>query len=76
MVRQRALNLKNISVLVLDEFDRLLDMGFSRDIQFFVDGMSNRKQTVLFSATEEKVKKRLSTAYSKTLLRFVFAQET
>ncbi|MCB8964909.1 MAG: DEAD/DEAH box helicase [Bacteroidales bacterium] len=57
MVRQRALNLKNFSVLVLDEFDRLLDMGFSRDIQFFVDGMSNRKQTVLFSATEEKSQK-------------------
>ncbi|HOZ13626.1 MAG TPA: DEAD/DEAH box helicase [Tenuifilaceae bacterium] len=59
MVRQRALNLKNFSVLVLDEFDRLLDMGFSRDIQFFVDGMSNRKQTVLFSATEEKGQKNL-----------------
>ena len=59
MVRQRALNLKNFSVLVLDEFDRLLDMGFSRDTQFFVDGMSNRKQTVLFSATEEKGQKNL-----------------
>ena len=59
MVRQRALNLKNFSVLVLDEFDRLLDMGFSRDIQFFVDGMINRKQTILFSATEEKGQKAL-----------------
>ncbi len=59
MIRQRALNLKNFSILVLDEFDRLLDMGFSHDIQFFVDGMSNRKQTVLFSATEEKGQKAL-----------------
>lgn len=59
MIRQRALNLKNFSILVLDEFDRLLDMGFSHDIQFFVDGMSNRKQTILFSATEEKGQKTL-----------------
>lgn len=57
MVRQRALNLKNFSILVLDEFDRLLDMGFSNDIQHLVDGMSNRKQTILFSATEEKNQK-------------------
>lgn len=59
MIRQRALNLKNFSILVLDEFDRLLDMGFSNDIQFFVDGMINRKQTILFSATEEKGQKAL-----------------
>ncbi len=59
MIRQKALNLKNFNVLVLDEFDRLLDMGFSNDIQFFVDGMSNRKQTILFSATEEKGQKAL-----------------
>jgi ATP-dependent RNA helicase RhlE len=59
MIRQRALNLKNFSILVLDEFDRLLDMGFSNDIQFFVDGMINRKQTILFSATEEKGQKTL-----------------
>ncbi|MHC1704036.1 MAG: DEAD/DEAH box helicase [Tenuifilaceae bacterium] len=59
MVRQRALNLNNFSALVLDEFDRLLDMGFSRDIQHLVDGMKNRKQTILFSATEEKDQKKL-----------------
>lgn len=59
MVRQRALNLQNFSTLVLDEFDRLLDMGFARDIQRLVDGMSNRQQTILFSATEEKSQKKL-----------------
>jgi ATP-dependent RNA helicase RhlE len=59
MVRQRALNLKCFSTLVLDEFDRLLDMGFSEDIQRLVEGMVNRKQTILFSATEEKSQKPL-----------------
>lgn len=54
MVRQRAINLDHFSTLVLDEFDRLLDMGFSPDILKIVDGMRNRKQTILFSATEDK----------------------
>lgn len=59
MVRQRSLDLNSISVLVLDEFDRLLDMGFSNDIQKLVGGMKNRKQTILFSATEEKGQRQL-----------------
>ncbi len=54
MVRQRAIDLSHFSTLVLDEFDRLLDMGFSPDILKIVDGMSHRKQTILFSATEDK----------------------
>lgn len=52
--RQRALNLNNYSTLVLDEFDRLLDMGFYKDIQYIVSKMTLRDHTVLFSATEEK----------------------
>src|SRR5882672_11164344 len=54
LARQGALRFGNFSTLILDEFDRLLDMGFSRDIQFIVKAMNNRKQTILFSATEEK----------------------
>jgi ATP-dependent RNA helicase RhlE len=54
MVRQRAIDLNHFSTLVLDEFDRLLDMGFSHDILSLVDGMKNRRQTILFSATEDK----------------------
>jgi ATP-dependent RNA helicase RhlE len=59
LARQGALRLANFETLILDEFDRLLDMGFSRDIQFIVKAMSNRKQTVLFSATEEKSQREL-----------------
>jgi ATP-dependent RNA helicase RhlE len=54
LARQGALRFNNFTTLILDEFDRLLDMGFSRDIQFIVKAMNNRKQTILFSATEEK----------------------
>jgi len=59
MAHQRALKFDNFRTLVLDEFDRLLDMGFSHDIQKMVAAMTNRKQTVLFSATEEPGQKRL-----------------
>jgi ATP-dependent RNA helicase RhlE len=54
MVRQGALDLRHFNTLVLDEFDRLLDMGFSKDIMQIVRGMHSRKQTILFSATEDK----------------------
>ena len=59
MVRQRALILNRFTILVLDEFDRLLDMGFATEIQRLVEGMNNRRQTILFSATEEKSQKQL-----------------
>jgi ATP-dependent RNA helicase RhlE len=52
--RQGVLQFNRFNTLILDEFDRLLDMGFSRDIQFIVNAMTSRKQTVLFSATEDK----------------------
>ncbi len=59
LARQGALRLNQFKTLILDEFDRLLDMGFSRDIQFIVKSMSQRQQTILFSATEEANQKKL-----------------
>lgn len=59
MANQGALKFANFNTLVLDEFDRLLDMGFSADIQRMVAAMHQRKQTVLFSATEEPGQKKL-----------------
>jgi ATP-dependent RNA helicase RhlE len=57
MMRQGALNLTRFNILVLDEFDRLLDMGFAPDIKRLVESMNNRTQTILFSATEDKSQK-------------------
>jgi ATP-dependent RNA helicase RhlE len=51
LVGQRAANLGQVEILVLDEGDRMLDMGFIPDIRRILDLMPNRKQTLLFSAT-------------------------
>lgn len=54
-----ALRLQDISVLILDEFDRMLDMGFVADIKKMVKAMHSRKQTMLFSATIDKTQQGL-----------------
>jgi len=59
LTNQGAINLGLFNTLILDEFDRLLDMGFSRDINRIIDGMHHREQTILFSATEDKSQKEL-----------------
>lgn len=48
---RRALSFNRFNTLVLDEFDRMLDMGFSKDMDRIIGAMNSRKQTMLFSAT-------------------------
>ena len=51
LLEQRAMSLKEIKILVLDEVDRMLDMGFLPDVRRIVEKTSTKRQTLLFSAT-------------------------
>ncbi len=50
-VNQRGIDLSGIEILVLDEADRMLDMGFIRDIRKILALLPKKKQSLLFSAT-------------------------
>lgn len=49
-----AFNVDMLQMLVLDEADRILDMGFQKDVDAIVDYLPRERQTMLFSATQTK----------------------
>lgn len=51
LVNQKVLNLHQIKIFVLDEADRMLDMGFIHDVKKIINLLPARKQTLFFSAT-------------------------
>ncbi|MCK4922979.1 MAG: DEAD/DEAH box helicase [Bacteroidales bacterium] len=58
LVSQGALNLKRVEILVLDEADHMLDLGFIKDIRDLMRHIPRKRQTLFFSATiNEKIKK-------------------
>jgi ATP-dependent RNA helicase RhlE len=54
LCQQRACDLSNVEILVLDEADRMLDMGFINDIKKVMNYIPKKRQTLLFSATFSK----------------------
>lgn len=54
VIERGALNLSMFTNVVLDEVDRMLDIGFRKDIEFLIDQLPKQRQSAFFSATVDK----------------------
>lgn len=63
LLDRKAVTLETVHYLILDEADRMLDMGFIRDIEKILRWMPQKRQTMLFSATVSKEIAQLSQKY-------------
>jgi ATP-dependent RNA helicase DeaD len=65
MMERKILNLSHLRFAVLDEVDRMLDIGFRDDIRFILSKITQPHQTVLVSATVDEEIRRLAKSYMK-----------
>ncbi|MDR3075604.1 MAG: DEAD/DEAH box helicase [Candidatus Methanoplasma sp.] len=66
LIGRNEANLSRISMVVLDEADRMLDMGFAKDLNFILGRVPSGRQTLLFSATMSPDVKKLADRMLKT----------
>lgn len=64
-MRRGTLNLADVKIVVLDEADEMLDMGFIEDIEFILKETPAERQTLLFSATMPDEIRRLANRYMR-----------
>jgi len=69
LLLQRAVGLKSVRILILDEADRMLDMGFLPQIRTILQHLPEQRQTMLFSATMPPEIVRVAARYMKLPVR-------
>jgi len=74
-MERRVLNLGSVRFVVLDEADRMLDMGFIEDIEFILSKTPRDRQTALFSATMADSVMRLSNKYMKSPQKILVSKD-
>ena len=68
-IGRNTINLRNVKILVLDEADRMFDMGFKEDVEEIIRHCPNERQTLLFSATISDDIARMSRRHMKSPVR-------
>ena len=69
LIARRVISLERVGILVLDEADRMLDMGFRPVVDRIVKQMPRQRQTLFFSATLDGEVGRLANAYTRDARR-------
>ena len=75
-IERGALDLSGLIVVVLDEADEMLDMGFREDLEEILDATPETRRTLLFSATMPRPIERLAERYQRNALRLSLVGET
>jgi len=75
-IRRKTLSLAGLRIVVLDEADEMLDMGFSDDIETILQGTPETRQTVLFSATIPPRIERIARRHLRDAVRVEIARPT
>jgi len=75
LLRQRKINLKHIDAMVIDEADRMLDMGFVPDIKKIFEATSQDQQVLMFTATLNKSIEKIAQQFQKNPVRVAVEQE-
>ena len=70
LVQRRMISLDHVRILILDEADRMLDMGFQPQVDRIVRRLPAKRQTMLFSATLDGAVGELAQAYTSNPSRF------
>ena len=73
-LEQKTIRLNEVSVLVLDEADRMLDMGFEPQIKRILQAVPKERQTMLFSATMPSEIMKIASTYMKLPVRVEIAR--
>ena len=75
LLERRILDLSSVRTVVLDEADRMLDMGFIEDIEYILSRVPSNRQTSLFSATIDETVMRLCNRYMKNPQKILVSKD-